>query len=385
MGPLIVMKNTLFLLIASTLLLSCGNPYEESRNERAETAKKGTGDVVVAVVWPPLTPPVLFSEGVDLAVREINEKGGVLGRRLRIIRYQDTGIPGGDFDAERIANDTDVVAVVGHYHSDSTLSSLITYEYHGILLLIAAATNPVLLEQGFEYVFRAVPDDAVYGERLARYAYRTGYKRIAVIDNSTFYGKGLAAIFHQRASELGMEIVIHRGYAQWQHDYRSLIAQLRNLDFDAVFLAGILPQAGSFIKQLRQMGVNTPVLAGDSLDSQDFIDIAGDTANGTVVPTFFRPQPSDPHFLSFQKAFHDTYNRNPDQFAPLGYDSIYLLDHAMTTSGSTVPLVVASTLRHTAGWEGVLGDYSFEETGELSGRNIFFKQVRDGKFVHIEE
>ncbi len=383
---LIAAKKPLFLLLAVFVLIGCGNPYAESKKKRADFAKKGKGDVVVAVVWPRRAQsPFLFTEGVDLAVRQINEKGGVLGRRLRTIYYEDTQTPEGHFNAKKIADHAEVVAVVGHVHSDSTLSALITYEYNGILLLIGAATHPLLLEQEFEYVFRPIPNDRVFGERLAQYAHGTGYKRIAIIDDNTLYGNGLADNFYQKATDLGLDMVIHRGYLPWQNNFRPLIAQIKKLEFDAIFLSGALPQAGTFMKQLRQMGVKAPVMAGGGLGSQDFIAIAGEAANGTVVPTMFRPAPSDPAYLKFMKAFRTKYGQAPDQYAALGYDTINLLDAVMTDSGSTVPLVVASILRHTQDWQGVMGNYAFEKDGELSERKIFFKQVRDGQFIDIKE
>ena len=382
---LIAGKKTLLLLFAATLLISCGNPYDKSKKKRAEIARKGKGDVVVAVVWPRLTHPLLFPEGVDLAVQEINERGGVLGRELRTVLFKDINKPDEKFNAEKIAGHSEIVAVVGHFHSDSTLSAIITYEYHGVLLLIGAATHPLLLEQGFEYIFRPIPNDKVYGARLAQYAHRTGYKRIAIIDNNTLYGKGLADNFYHKATDLGLHIVIHRGYPPWEDNFRPLIAQIKDVKSDAVFLAGVLPWAAMLIKQLRQMGVNTPVIAGDGLDSQDLIDIAGEAANGIIVPTMFRPHPSDPAYLNFMEAFRRKYNQDPDEYAALGYDTINLLDFVMTGGSSTVPFVVASILRHTQDWKGVIGNYSFEQDGELSERKIFFKQVREGQFVNIKE
>jgi branched-chain amino acid transport system substrate-binding protein len=378
-------QKTLFVLLAAILLISCGNAYDESKIKRVDSAKKGQDDVVIAVVWPQFKPPYLFPEGVDLAVQEINEKGGVWGRRLRAVHYKDTDKPGDPFDAQKIADRSDIIAVVGHFHSDTTLSALITYEYSGILLLIGGATNPLLLDQGFEYVFRPIPNDRVYGEKLAQYAQRAGYKQIAIIDNNTLYGNGLADTFYQTATDLGLSIVIHRGYPLWQDDFRPLIAQIQKVKFDAIFLAAVLPRAGVFIKQLRQMGVEAPIIAGEGLSSQELIDIAGKAAEGTVVPTMFRPKTSDPAYLNFIKAFRKKFERDPDQYAVLGYDTINLLDFVMTGSNSTVPLILASILRHTRDWQGIMGSYSFEENGELSERKIYFKRVRDGQFVDIEE
>lgn len=380
-----MIRNILIFLLAVMSLISCNSPYEQSKKLRAKIARSGKTDVVIAVVWPELTPSLLLGEGVDLAVDKINENGGILGRRLRARHFKDTNVPNGYFDAERLAKDEEIVAVVGHHHSDATLSAMITYEYTGILLLIASASNPILLEQGFEYVYRSVPNDNVYGASLARYAYQTGYRKIAIVNNGTLYGNGLADIFHQRATELGMQIVIHRGYLPWQNDYRPLIAEIRKLDFDAVFLAAVLPQAATFLRQLRQMHVKVPVISGDALNSRELIELAGNAADGTVFPTIVPPHPSNKDYLNFKTSFHEKYNQAPDQYAILGYDIVNLLKFAMTTCKSTVPLVVGSTLRHIEDWQGIIGNYGFNDEGELAERGIYFILVRDGQFVYIKE
>ncbi len=380
-----IIRNILLLLFALPLLISCDSSYDRSKTRRAEIARSGKTDVVIAAVWPDLTPPLLFREGVDLAVEKINENGGILGRKLRARHFKGTDEPNGYFDAEPLAKDEEIVAVIGHHHSDATLSAMITYEFNGILLVIASASHPLLLEQGFEYVYRSVPNDNVYGDALARYAYRTGYRKIAIVDNSTLYGNGLADIFHQKATELGIQIVIHRGYLPWQNDYRPLIAEIRKLDFDAVFLAAVLPRAGAFLQQLRQMHVEVPVISGDALNSRELMSLAGDAANGIVFPTIVPPHLSSSVYPDFKRSFHEKYNQSPDQYAILGYDIVNLLKFAMTTGKSAVPLVVASTLRHIEGWQGILGNYAFDDQGELAERKVYFILVRDGQFVYIEE
>ncbi len=380
-----IIRNILLLLFALPLLISCDSSYDRSKTRRAEIARSGKTDVVIAVVWPDLSPPLLFREGVDLAVDKINKNGGILGRKLRARYFKGTDVPNGHFDAEALAKDEEIVAVIGHHHSDATLSAMITYEYNGILLVIASASHPLLLEQGFEYVYRSVPNDNVYGDALARYAYRTGYRKIAIVDNSTLYGNGLADIFHQKATELGIQIVIHRGYLPWQSDYRPLIAEIRKLDFDAVFMAAVLPQAATFLQQLRQMHVKAPVISGDALNSRELISLAGDAANGTVFPTIVPPHLSNTDYLDFETSFNKRFNQAPDQYAILGYDIVNLLKYAMTANKSTVPFVLASTLRHIEDWQGILGDYAFNDDGELAEREVYFIRVHDGQFVYTGE
>lgn len=384
-GLLLAAAQPLLLLLLAALLVSCGNPYEKSKQKRAEKAGSKEADIVIAVVWPHLKPAKFFPQGADLAVEEINTAGGVLGRRLRAVHYRYPEKHPDRFDAGKIAKDHDIVAVVGHFYSANTLSAIITYEVNGILFLVAAATNPLLLEQGFEYIFRPIPNDRDFARQLAWYAHLKGYQRIVIIDNGTLYGIGLADNFYRHATDLQLDIIIQRGYLQTQNDFRSLIAAIMKLKFDAVLVAGILPQAGWLIKQLRQMGVKAPIIASDALDSQNLIDIAGDAADGIVVPYQAPAAGSSPAYLKFRAAFLRKYNHDPDLYAARGYDFIKMLAHVMNANGSAVPIIVAANLRHTLKWQGILGAYSFKENGELSKSTIEFKEIRNGQFATIEE
>jgi len=384
-GVLMAGKNIIYALLAAILLMSCGDPYQKSMGKRNEIARKGEVDIVVGVVWPRSQSHLLFLQGVDLAVREINKKGGALGRKLRTIVFDDIENQGDQFDAWEIAGNSEIVAVVGHFHSGSAITASITYEYNGILFLATMATNPHLLDHGFRFVFRTIPNDRHYGEQLVRYAHGKGFREILIIDNNTTYGKGLADIFHERATDQGLNIVAHKGYFQWQDNFRPLIAQVAQLKFDAVFLGGELPHAAIFMEQFHQMGLTAPFMGGDALDSPDLITMAGSAAEGTVVPTPFNSRSSDPVFLSFRRSFHAKYKRGPDTLASQAYDAIRLLAFAVEKSGTARPFVVASTLRHVRNWKGVLGNYSFEPNGELSDRLVLFKKVHHGRFVYIGE
>ena len=376
----------LLVLLAALLCLSCENPYIKSRGRRARMAQEKRGDIRVAVVWPSQRrSDDRFLQGVELAAEEVNAAGGVLGRKLRVIHFDEPIDTGDTVNTNRITSDPRIVAVVGHYLSDPAISASICYEYHGIVFLAPSATAMALTTHGFGSVFRTIASDRVFGERLAQYARGKGYRDILVLDDNTVYGKGLAAVFHEKATNLGIQVVGRYGYFQWEEDYRALIEKVGKLKFDGVFLAGSLPQGAHLIRQFREMDLHTPFIAGDALDSPALIQIAGKAAEGVVVPTDHNNQSSDPDFLRFKEAFSQRFQAPPDGPAAQGYDSIMLLAHAMGKGSSSIPVVVASVLRHELKWKGVLQEYSFDDTGELDNVKVFFKQVSKGQFVFKEE
>ncbi|MCJ7593448.1 MAG: ABC transporter substrate-binding protein, partial [Desulfobacterales bacterium] len=377
-------RPALIFLLTALLFLGCENPNLKSHKQRVRFAEKGQGYVAVAVVWPKESN-LLFLKGVELAVEEVNREGGVLHRELRPIFFDEDADLGKEFNTKKVTANPRIVAVIGHRHSNVAISASIGYQYSGLIFLAPSATSPVLASHGFRLLFRTIPNDLRYGERVAQYAHRMGYKDILVLDNNTVYGKGLAEIFYSKASDLGLNIVTHKAFFQWQDNFRPLIDMVDELPFDAVFVGAVLPQAAILIKQFREMGVTVPFLGGDGLDDPTLIKIAGEAANGVVAPTPFNIHSSDPAFLNFKKAFQKKYQEAPDSLAAVGYDTMKLLAHVMNRANTTRPRVDASILRHEFNWKGSLGTYSFDQKGELTERDIFFTTVRGGRFVYTEE
>lgn len=374
-----------FLFLAVLVMTACTS-YDHYAQERAKRAKKATGDIRIGLVWQEKLFKSYFFEGAELAADEINRGGGIKGRKIRTVRYQnESGSVEKDLKlAKIIAADSDMIAVVGHYDEIGAIEASVTYEYSGILFISPAATSVGFSQHGFQFVFRNTPSDRVNGMQLADFLKEQGFFSVLVIDDRTVYGKGLADIFYERASKIGINVVARRSYDSMGKDFKPLFAEIKNLRFGAIFLGGSIPAAGEVMKQARIMGVTEPFIGGNFLDSPTLWDIAGPAAEGTITPTVFHHSEKQDASRAFRSMFFARYHAYPDTWAALGYDAIRVLAGAVQKTGTTVPIVVASHIRFLTDWRGVLGTYSFTRNGDVSGDINEFQVLHNGTYELLE-
>lgn len=372
---------SLLLLVAVLLISSC-DPYSRLIKKRAEKAERTGGDIVVGLVFGSWEP--LAIRGCQLAVEELNKKG-VIGRQIKTIVYHNKGsLPEGLEVARKLAANDEVIAVIGHGSSDVAIPASIVYQRRGIVFISHGATNPALTRYNFNYVFRNIPSDREFGDQMARFAYVRGYKRMVLLVEKSIYGEGLGRVLHEGAKSLGIEIVAMRSYFQNVSDFRLLISEFANKNFDAIFLTGVLPAAALIIKQSRSMGINTPFIGGDGLDDPSLREIAGKAAEGTVVPTVFNIDYPGGATQDFVERFKSRFSETPDTAAAQGYDAVKVLAHAIEKGQSAIPLVISSNLRFIRDWDAVTSSYSFTQNGDSVHSKIFYKIFRNGKFVPLE-
>ncbi|MFH0729436.1 MAG: ABC transporter substrate-binding protein [Pseudomonadota bacterium] len=373
------------LLLAMALMTACAS-YEDLAKERARRAKKATGDIHIALVWQEKLGKTFFFEGAEFAAEEINRSGGINGRKVRTIRYyNDSGTLKRDRQlAKTIAANRDIVAVVGHFMDIGAIEASVTYEYCGVILISPAATAVGYTRHGFQFAFRNTPSDSVNGVELADLVKKLGYLKVLVIDDRMVYGKGLADIFYERASKIGINVVARRSYDSMEKDFKPLFAEIKKLRFDAIFLGGEGSTAGEVIKQARIMGVKAPFIGGNSLDIPAVWEIAGKAAEGTITPTVFHYKDKRDASRAFTDRFHARHQAFPDTWAALGYDAIQVLAGAFQKTGTTVPVIVASHLRFLRDWQGVIGTYSFTRDGDVSGEINEFQVLHNGKYEMLE-
>jgi len=355
------------------------------QNRRAARAAKAKGDIVIGVVGTSASSN-FFMNGVDLAVQEINQNGGLLGRRVRTIKYDDFGdVKRGQEIARKLSRDPDVFAVVGHLHSNVAIPVAITYAEKGILFFIPGASNPLLTQPGAQSILRNIPTARDMGRQLADFANDKGFKSVAVFYQRDAENKLLTDTFHETAVGKGIQIVATRSFFSWQTDFKSVLLDVKqNYQFDSILISGLLPSAGLLIKQVRDMGISAPIIGNDGLDSPSLLTIAGRAAEGAMISTVFNPQLPRKETQAFVKAFRGENGFSPDAWAAQGYDAISVLAYGIETAKSTVPIVLSSTLRYLVDWHGVTGSYSFTPHGDIVGKKMFFKTVQDQNFLFLD-
>lgn len=374
-------------LLAALAVLGCQASVED-RDSIAENSE----DIVVGVAWPwEARSEMQFGDGLDMALQEINSTGGIRGRPLRLLRVDDQeSVNEGRLVAQRLVDNPEVMAVIGHLQSHVTVPAAAIYDAGGLLLLSPASTSAELTSQSFSRVFRATFTNQAVGRQMADYTIQQGYRNVAIYYVRSIYGRALANAFEERlASSSAVSMVARDSYDPNQEigagTVRPILERWRNLDVDAVFLAGTVPSAGRIVAELRNAGFEAPIIGGDSLSSPGFIQLGGDATEGAVVACFFHPNAVRPEAVRFVEAFKAHYGSEPDAAAALAYDALSVLAEAMRNAPTPKPDDVAVALRTLESWRGVTGDFAFDDEGNLVGRRAMKAVVHDGRFEFLDD
>ena len=356
----------------------------DEKQERAFRAARAKGDIVIGAVASWDSNKTLW-QGIELAVDEVNAKGGVLGRKIRIIKKDDKGsVDEGRFVAQSFACNPDMVAVIGHVDSYISIPASIIYEYYGLVMFSPLSTAPELtVRDGFKLIFRNVPTDKDIARQLAKFAIDMGYQEMVVCFLENAYGRGLARAFEKQFEKTGGTIIDTISYDSLSdagYFRKSLTTWRDNFSFDAIFLAGTVPQAAEFISEAGKLGIKVPVMGGDGLLSPDLWETGGNRAEGTIVAAFYNPDDPKPMVQQFNRAFRKKYKRLPDDDAAQGYDAVKLIAASIKKAGTTVPCKIADALRLTKNQMGVTGSHTFNERGDVINKAIIIKVVRNNKF-----
>ncbi|TAK60278.1 MAG: amino acid ABC transporter substrate-binding protein [Methylobacter sp.] len=379
----LIFQVALFSLIAFWVFrsfFSYSLTYDYSLKKRSEIAGQNKEDIHVASVW--IKSDRGFTDGVNLAVEEVNKQGIILKSgdkeikaRFVIHEFDDSTDENAQNSRLSIADDHKIVAVIGHSSSSSAIPASITYEYNGILFLSPVATAPLLTGHDFVYTFSIIPSDDSFVGKLIEFAKERNWRKLLVIFSRNLYGLNLYQRFAAQVQP-PLEIVEAKSFFVEHSDYKGLIYDLMNKDFDAVVLAAAEENAAKMIKQLRDMGVNKPIIGGDGLDTLQIWDWSEKAANQTYVASVF------PENNEFNNKFKQVYGMNGSYSAYQGYEAVRVLADAIQRTGSSNPIQVASTLKYnyTQGY----GGYLFDKNGLASNKKIHIKQIVDGRFVLVE-
>jgi branched-chain amino acid transport system substrate-binding protein len=378
------MLRTLFTF--SILILVLGGcergplePYAESAEEKVHQALDEDSPIVFGIAWPIKKMQATFVDGAQLAMKELNDSGGILGRKLRLIVRDD----GNSVDqarpiAREFADDDSVLAVIGHREFEVAMAAAITYELSNTVYIAPAVTNMELTHSGFQFVFRTIPNNIEMAQQLGEFCIGQGYRNLVLLHERDTYGHELAKAFYlYGVNQLGIKFVHRSSFFSSTTDFHEVIARFEEEKFDAIFIASHVEPAAQLIEQSRQMGVTAPYIGVDKLDTGKLWEIAREAAEGTVVPSVYI---SLEDATPFAEAYCESYGYPPDMWAAQGYDAVKLLAHAMQIARSVAPPVVAATLRYVDPWRGVTGLHSFTKSGDIIGKRYAFEVLRSGVF-----
>lgn len=378
------MRSTIVSILMVLLLAACGEDYDAHALKRTEFARQATGDIVVAVVDDVNKSGYL--NGVEMAIQEINaspEK--LLGRKVRLLKIKDKAkFADVRPDILSVARNPEVTAVLGHRTSSIATPASAIYESSKLVFMPSFATEKRLTGHDFQYVFRMLPNASVMAGQLASLAQTLGYKRMVILYSRDDYSREFSYVFEEEALNHGISFAFKGSFSAADEDYRKLISQFRNQRYDAVFLCTSTEPGARLLKQLRDLGGNSPVIGSDSLNSRSFLDAAGAAGDGTIVPIIYNPDKNSLESRQFIESYKARMNKAPDYNVAQGYDSARLLAHAIRRTGSTDPTALSSTLHFLSYWTGLTGVHAFNPAGDVRGKKLFFQVLKNGKWFPLE-
>jgi len=384
---------TLRLLFTLGLVLAfAGCGQEAPKPKAAKTdAPKAAPEVVVKIGQvSPLTGPQSHlgkdnDNGARLAVEEMNAKGVTIGGakvRFEIVSEDDQADPKtGTIVAQKLV-DTKVAGVIGHLNSGTTIPASKIYSDAGIPQISPSATAVAVTGQGYKTIFRTMANDAQQGKVLGEYALKIGAKKIAIIDDRTAYGQGLADEFEKAAKAAGGTIVGREFTNDKATDFRAILTSIKGKRPDLVFYGGMDAQAGPMAAQLKSLGIKSKFLGGDGAQSVEFIKLAGAAAEGVIASSPGLPLENMPGSKEFKDKFTAKYGAI-QIYAPYAYDATRTLIEAMVKANSTEPAKYLPELAKIRR-QGVSGPIAFDEKGDLKNGPITLYVVKDGKWDALE-
>lgn len=343
-------------------------------------------EINIAVAGPMTGQYATFGEqmknGAELAVKDINAAGGVLGEDLKLFVEDDACDPKQAVAVANKAASEGVVFVAGHFCSGSSIPASQVYEEEGILQISPASTNPKLTDEGGWNVFRVCGRDdqqgAVAGDYLAD---NFGGKKIAILHDKTAYGKGLADETKRRLNSRGVSEAMYEAYTAGEKDYSALVSKLKGEGIDVIYLGGYHTEGGLIIRQAAEQGYKPQLVSGDAIVTEEFWKITGDTGEGTLMT--FSPDPrKNPDAAPVVEAFR-AQNIEPEGYTLYTYGAIQAWKQAVEKVGDTDPEKVAEALKEME-FDTVLGKFTFDAKGDVTAPGYVFYVWKDGTYDYVQ-
>ncbi|MDT7514880.1 branched-chain amino acid ABC transporter substrate-binding protein [Rhodoferax mekongensis] len=328
--------------------------------------------------------------GAILAVEELNAAGVTIGGKkvtLKLMTEDDAADPKqGTAVAQKLA-DAKVAGVIGHLNSGTTIPASSIYSDAGIPQISPSATNPKYTRQGFKTAFRLVADDAQLGGTLGKYAVKElKGKAIAVIDDRTAYGQGVAQEFTKAVEAAGGTVVAKEFTTDKATDFSAILTTIKGKKADVVFFGGMDAVAGPMLRQMKSLGINAKFMGGDGICSTELVKLGGDAIADNQVYCAEAGGVEGQQKVGmedFKKKFKAKFGTEVQVYAPYVYDGVKVMVAAMVKAGSSDPAKYLPVLAATKDYKGVTGTISFDNKGDILNGALTLKTVKGGKLSDI--
>jgi branched-chain amino acid transport system substrate-binding protein len=321
-------------------------------------------------------------DGSQLAFDDINKRGGILGKQIRLLVEDDQSKPEeAGTVVTKLINQNHVVAMLGHVASSHSLAAAPLCQAAKVPMISPSSTNPRVTQVG-DYIFRVCFLDTFQGAVMAKFASDTlKAKKVAIfVDVRSDYSVGLQTFFGQAFKARGGTIVAEQSFSQGDSDFRAQLTQIKATNPDAIYVPGYYTEVGTIVHQARELGITVPFLGSDGWDSPKLWEIGGEALNGCFFSNHYSTDDPNPIVQKFVSDYKEKYKQVPDALAALAYDAARILADAMTRAGSTDGPKVRDAIASTKDFPGVTGGITINAERNAVKSAVIIK-VENGKYL----
>lgn len=365
------------ILIASLMVFSFG------------CAKKEEKEIKIGAILPLTGDAAIYGQelknGIDLALDEINTRGGIKGKLIKVIYEDDAGdAKGGVAAINKLIKIEKVPVIIGGAMSSVAMSIAPIAQNEKTVFLSPTATAPALSNAG-KYFFRIWPSDNYDGQIMADFAFnKLNLRRISILYVNSDYGKGIEEVFSSEFKKYGGKVISSEGYELGTKDFRSHLTKIKSLSPDAIYLPGYYKELSGILRQIKELRIKSKLLSVNSFYDPKLINIAGNAAEGAIFTyPLYDAESEESVIKEFVSKFNKKYGKKPDAFAVQGYDAMNIVGYAIEHGGNTNDAIqkAMSTIND---YQGVGGKMSFDKNGDVIKR-LRILTVKNGKFVTYQE
>lgn len=351
----------------------------------AGCAKKEEKEIKVGAILCITGSGAVYGEdtqrGIQLAVNEINNSGGINGKPIKLIIEDDQTNPTQSASATtKLINQDKVQVIIGAVTSSSMLADAPIAERSKVVMLSPGASNPNITNAG-DFIFRNWISDSLEGKAMADYLSRTeNIKKVAILYINNDYGVGLKDVFSKQFTANDGEIVSSETYNQDETDFRSQLLKIKRSQAQRVYLPGYYKEMALILKQARELGTSIPFRSVVTFEDPELLKLSANEAEGVIYSSpFYNPDSQDSNVKNFVKAFTETYKRKPGIFAAHGYDAMYLIVEAIRRTKSISSVDIRRGLLTIKNYPGTSGNTTFDNNGDVV-KPVAIKIVKNREF-----
>ena len=366
---------------ATLVLFGCGKGGDKTAATPVDGVEVKIGHVA------PLTGPIAHlgkdnENGARLAIEEINKSGLTIdGKKvvLTLVPEDDAEDPKTATQVAQKLVDAKVVGVVGHLNSGTSIPASKIYSDAGITQVSPSATNPDFTNQGFKTTYRLVATDAQQGPALANYVVNTlKANTVAIIDDSTQYGKGLADEFEKTIKAAGVKVVTREASNNKATDFKAILTKVKGKKPDVIMYGGMDATGGPLTKQAAELGIKAKVVGGDGMCTEKLAELAGEAVINVTCSEAGMALSKMAQGADFQKRYKERFNADVQIYAPFTYDAVYVLVDSMKRANSADPAKILAAMPDTK-MDGLVGNIAFDNKGDMKEGVITLYDFKDKK------